>query len=208
MSTKFCLITLLLFCSIAANARETHPRRDVSSGMFSLGTRNTASFFSDDFSAGLGIGGQFRLQINDRFNTEWFADYITSKYGNYTLRNDYHIGWSVMFYPGKVVNFSRFFQPYILAGHCFDYAVIMARNDQTNQMDRWSMATQAGLGTHLNISPRFDCSLSAQYMLHFGSEIETILSSDAVVFEEHRHGLPHGHLLATVSFNYKFGDLW
>ncbi len=208
MSTKCCLLTILFFCSVASNARERHPNRDPSSGMFSLGTRNTASLFSDDYNAGLGIGGQFRLQINDRFNTEWFADYISSKYGTYTLRNDYHIGWSVMFYPGKEVRFSRFFQPYFLAGHCFDYSVIMAQNDHANQAERLSMATQAGLGTHLNISPRFDCSLSAQYMLHFGKQIEANVSSDAVVFEQHNHGLPHGHLLATLSFNYKFGDLW
>jgi hypothetical protein len=26
--------------------------------------------------------------------------------------------------PGKVVDFSKLFQPYIIAGHCFDYSLV------------------------------------------------------------------------------------
>ncbi len=80
--------------------------------------------------------------------------------------------------------------------------------DSNNFADRLSMATQAGAGTHLNFNSRFDCSISAQYMLHFGKEIQTITSSDAVQFQMDDHSSPHGHLLTTVSFNYKFADLW
>ena len=70
------------------------------------------------------------------------------------------------------------------------------------------MATQAGAGTHFNINPRFDCSLAAQYMLHFGKEIETNITSEVVTIERKNFSTPDGHLLFTLSFNYKFGDLW
>jgi hypothetical protein len=46
-------------------------------GQFSLGLRTTTSVFGHDPVPGLGVGGQFRLQILDYINTEWFADYIT-----------------------------------------------------------------------------------------------------------------------------------
>jgi hypothetical protein len=208
MKVMFVFALLMISHLLYGLEADKSPFKQQSSGLFSLGSRNAISLFSDDSGAGLGIGGQFRIQVNDRMNTEWFADYITSKYGQYTLRNDYHIGWSVLFYPGKEVYFNRLFQPYFIAGHCFDYSVVMEQSNVSNRAERKSMATQAGFGTHINFNPRFDCSMSAQYMLHFGKEIETKISSDAIVFEEHRHGLPHGHLLATISFNYKFGKLW
>lgn len=103
-----------------------------SSGRSSLGTRNTASLFSDDSGPGLGIGEQFRLQITERLNNKCFADYITSKNGSYTAKNHYHIGWSVLFYPGKPRDFSKLLQPYIVAGHCFDYGVVMEQGNPQN----------------------------------------------------------------------------
>lgn len=208
MKYKLFVTGILLLHFLVPEARDRKPTRDTSSGTFSLGTRNTSGVFSDDHTFGLGIGGQFRLQINDRINTEWFADFITSKYSRYTLRNDYHIGWSVMYYPGKEVHFKKLFQPYLLIGHCFDISVIMEQANPLNRAERTSMATQAGIGTHLNITDRLDCSLSGQYMLHFGKEIVSRIETDAVLFETHNHSAPDGHLLLTVSFNYKFGDLW
>lgn len=211
MKHKVALSGIFIVCCLISFAADTKPPkrvRDTSSGMFSLGTRNTASLFSDDDSPGLGIGGQFRLQLNDRINTEWFADYITSRKSNYVVRNDYHIGWSVMFYPGRNKQFTHFFQPYVLAGHCFDYSKMMQIQNESNYADRWSMATQAGLGTHLNFSNRLDCSVATQYMLHFGKEIDAAVTSDDVRFYTQSHSAPHGHLLVTLSFNYKFADLW
>ena len=177
-------------------------------GTFSVGTRNTFSMFSDDPGIGVGIGGQSRVQISKRINTEWFFDYITSKNKTYTNRNDYHFGWSVMYYPGNTVDFSNLLQPYIVAGHCFDYSKVMEQKNKSNSADRWSMATQAGLGTHINITRFFDCSLSAQYMLHFGKEIETSVNKDVVTIEKQDFSRPDGHFLCTVSFNYKLFHLW
>jgi hypothetical protein len=177
-------------------------------GTFSLGTRNTFSMFSDDNALGVGIGGQYRIQLSDRINTEWYFDYITSKNKTYTNRNDYHIGWSVMYYPGHTVDFSNLFQPYIIAGHCFDYSKVWEQKNKSNFADRLSMATQAGAGTHVNITRFFDCSLSAQYMLHFGKDIETTIDKDVVQIEKTNFTTPDGHLLFTVSFNYKLCHLW
>jgi hypothetical protein len=204
-------IVMLLFLVGMAHVslgQKERKLRDDHSGLFSLGTRNTMSLFSDDSGLGTGIGGQFRLQINDKLNTEWYADYIVSK-GDYDVaRSDYHIGWSVMYYVLNQPDFKPLLKPYLIAGHCFDLSNFVDRSDENNSASRTSMATQAGLGTHINFTPKFDCSLSAQYMLHFGKEIHVESEEGTVVFEEHKHAKPHGHLLLTISFNYKFADLW
>lgn len=87
-----------------------------------------------------------------------------------------------MFYPGQNKQVTHFFQPDILAGHCVDYSKMMQTQNENNYADRWSMATQAGLGTHLNFNNRLDCSVATQYMLHFGKEIDTVVASDDVLF--------------------------
>jgi len=46
--------------------------------MFSLGVRNTISLFNSHDVAAFGAGGNFRIQLSDRVNTEWFADFIKS----------------------------------------------------------------------------------------------------------------------------------
>ena len=176
------LIILLLSCETLPAQEKTSARNW--NGIFSLGTRNTVSFFNDDHAVGCGIGGQFRIQFSPRLNSEWFFDYITSKNEDYTYRNDYHIGWSILYYPGKVTDFSNLFQPYFIAGHCFDYSKVTEQPDKSNSMSRLSMATQAGLGTHINITDRFDCSLSSQYMVHFGKDIKTTIDQNEVLIQK------------------------
>jgi len=176
-------------------------------GTVSLGTRNTFSVFNDDEAAGKGIGGQFRIQATKRIGTEWFFDYITSKNGSLTTRNDYHIGWSMMFYPKDIAD-GKTLQPYLLVGHCFDYSKVFEQQNRSNNAGRWSMAAQAGLGSHINITDRFDCSLSAQYMLHFGKEIHATLDEGKVLIEKENFSSPDGHLLVSLSFNYKLFHLW
>ena len=209
---KYTLTTALLFAVILVSAQNnTIDQRKA--GTFSLGTRNTISMFNDDEGVGKGIGGQFRIQISDRLNTEWYFDYITARNPPYTYRNDYHIGWSVMYYFTHQYSFDRFLQPYFIVGHCFDYSKVMQQNNKANYADRLSMATQAGIGTHLNINDKLDCSLSGQYMLHFGKEIVPIaigtdIKGEQVLIEQKSFTHPHGHLLFTVSFNYKLFHLW
>ncbi|MEO7265283.1 MAG: outer membrane beta-barrel protein [Ferruginibacter sp.] len=177
-------------------------------GTVSIGTRNTFSMFNDDPGVGKGIGGQTRVQVSDRINTEWFFDYISSKNKTFTNRNDYHVGWSIMYYPGSTVDFSNLLQPYLLVGHCFDYTRLSEQKNKSNYADRWTMATQAGLGTHINITSQLDCSVSAQYMLHFGKEITATIEKDIVSIEKKNYSSPDGHLLFSVSFNYKLFHLW
>ena len=49
-------------------------------GILSLGVRTTVSLFNDSETNnfGTGAGGQFRLQLAERLNTDWFFDYLTA----------------------------------------------------------------------------------------------------------------------------------
>jgi len=219
---KRILLLLMSFLALQVNAQEQ--KRFNPAGMLSLGGRTTVSLFNDHKNemTGTGVGGQFRLRFSDAVNTDWFFDYITSDILNYAHRTDYHIGWSVLFYPinhlsyfHQPKDFKPKFRPYILAGHCFDYSKIEAK-DGTNSLDealyaeRWSSAVQAGLGTHLELSPRFDISLTGQYMIHLGNHIETDydFASNTLSFHEHKGASLAGHLLVTLSLNYKIAKLW
>ncbi len=178
------------------------------SGNFQLGVRSTVSLFNDsqtnDF--GKGIGGQFRLQLADRINTDWFFDYLTSDIGTVANRTDYHIGWSVLFYP--YLKEKQKTKPYILAGHCFDYSYMAENLNKSNFSERWSSAIQAGIGSHFQLSPRLDLSLTTQYMIHLGNHIHPVITTNSINFKEEKGASLEGHLLITVGVNYKIADLW
>lgn len=189
----------------------------VEKGQFSLGLRTTTSVFGHDNVPGLGVGGQFRLQITDYLNTEWFADYITLDLKGAGVRNNGHIGWSVLFYPKK---FNRVI-PYIIAGHCFDYAKITPISTATidnsgNVISRWSSAVQAGLGTHYYLTDRFNLTFSAQYMMHLGDHLDYTLEETSSGYflntdQSHQHESDwrlESHVLLTVSLNYRIADFW
>lgn len=202
-STLFC--TSLLFSDATAQTNTDEPINNA--GMFSLGVRNTLSLFNSHEAASFGAGGHFRIQLSDRVNTEWFADYITSKVDNQLGRKDYHIGWSVIYYvlnPAK----TKIVQPYIEAGHCFDYTNL--RNSWTGEeRERWSSAVQMGIGVHFNITSRFDVTLKSQYMLHLGGHIHAEKNFFGMyVIHEHEGFQAEGHLLNTISLNYKIGRIW
>lgn len=179
-------------------------------GGFWLGGRSTLSSFNDhpDEKNGLGVGGQFRIRLAERLNTEWFFDYLNSDLGNYASRRDFHIGWSVM-YDLLPPSPTRKLQPYALAGHCFDYTQIRGRKPGGMTAKRLSSAVQGGLGTYWHLSPKINISLSAQYMIHLGKHLHGHLKEDGSfhIHEEARNGL-EGHLLFTLSFNYKLAELW
>ena len=179
-----------------------------------LGLRSTVSLFSsDEGSYGSGAGGQFRLQLAEKVNTEWFADMITTNIMNAGRRVDGHIGWSVLFYPLV----KEKFRPYVLAGHCFDYTRIEAVSyptvDNSHQdAERWSSAIQAGAGIHYMLTPRFDFSFNAQYMMHLGKDahahVHEVNGLPELNIEEHAAASLEGHLLLTFSINYAIADLW
>lgn len=201
---------LLILCCIhfsVSHAQELGLKGD-RGGLFSLGTRTTFSTFNghENESNGFGVGGQFRIQFADRVNSDWFFDHIQSNIGTYATRTDYHIGWSVLFYP--VNNPTGRFQPYILAGHCFDRTELVDNLNRANAVRRWSSAVQGGVGVHCNLTPRLDLSLVGQYMLHLGNEIGSHYHDGAVEFHEEPGTSMEGHLLFHVGINYKIAELW
>lgn len=192
---------ILVFLSI--NSLFLSAQDSLTGGQLSLGTRSTMSLFDAD-GWGLGTGGQFRIQLSSRVNTEWFADYISINDQDKIRSEYYHIGWSVLFYPMKIKNN---LQPYFLAGHCFDYnkKTVLTSNAS---LDRWGSAVQGGLGTHLHLSNRFDFSITCQYMIHLTAEIESIIDINSISIVKSSNSTFEGHLLCTLSLNYKLFHLW
>lgn len=181
-------------------------------GNFSLGIRNVISAFNhgDPGEVGTGIGGHMRIQLVDRVNSEWFADVIPANIKNKAHRMDYHIGWSVMFYVIDPKGFNRKLTPFVVAGHCFDWTHLKI-NDTENPMakTRFSSAVQAGIGCHYNVTPRFDLTLTTQYMFHLGKELHAHEEENGEMFiEEHKHAGWEGHLLINFGVNYKICQLW
>jgi hypothetical protein len=211
---KFVLVAALL---IAVTAIGQSRFANKPGGQLTLGIRSATSLFSDESGVGTGFGGQFRLRFFHLLNSEWFADYITSDLHNgLGNRTDYHIGWSVMFYPSFAYhqNERLKLQPYFLAGHCFDYTRCESNVlFEPNVASRWSSAVQAGLGCHLPLHDRLDLSFSGQYMMHLGTEINAVVRKNAggleyLYFDESQESGLEGHLLLTVSLNVRVADLW
>jgi hypothetical protein len=201
----------LQFHQLKGQENQNRPFKNNPSGLFSFGMRSTVSTFghNDWSNIGLGAGGAFRLQVSKYINTEWFFDFLHSDIQKRAGRDDYHIGWSVMYYPlAGNDDFSKLMKPFILAGHCFDYTRVSDNANLQNRVSRWSGAVQAGLGTHFNINPRFDFSILAQYMIHLGSDIDAHLHGNMVHIETHKGGALEGHLLFTIGAYYKLADCW
>lgn len=203
------LLLSLIFLNLRTLAQEEKPARydRDNTRWFSLGGRSTTSLFSDDGS-GLGTGGQFRVQLSSRVNTDWFADYIVVNEDGLVRSEYYHIGWSVLFYPFENLQFPRLLQPYILAGHCFDYNKKTVLRQPGNSKDRWGSAVQAGVGTHFNLSQRFDVSFTCQYMIHLTAELEAEEDATGISIVSNKGSALEGHLLSTLSINYKLCRLW
>jgi hypothetical protein len=208
----YAAIAAIMLSCIVVQAR--NGKDSAGAGDFSLGMRTTVSAFSDAGSLGMGSGGEFRIRVSKHINTEWFADYITTNIQNLGFRRDAHIGWSVVFYLNKNPLTKGKVTPYLLAGHCFDYTRVYSTAPTVSPQDRWSSAVHLGFGIHYNLTECFDVSLLTQYMLHLGTHIETsILYDDATqqnylnITRETGASL-EGHLLTTLSVNYRIGKLW
>jgi hypothetical protein len=201
------LTAIFLFTAGVATAQSLTLKKD-QGGLFSLGGRTTISTFNHgEFgNTGLGLGGQFRLQFADQVNSDWFFDYIQGDVDDVAFRTDYHIGWSVIFYPTKKLDVPV--RPYILAGHCFDYTRVVDNADRNNFMERWSSAVQGGAGVHFNLSQRLDLSVVGQYMVHLGTDVHADVHDGVVHFHEEKGASLEGHLLFHVGINYKIADLW
>jgi opacity protein-like surface antigen len=169
---------------------------------------------------GIGAGWQVRYRMTKGLGTEWFFDWITTDIGGHGHRTDAHIGESMIIYPGKNLNVKGKFTPYVLGGFCGDYTKIKSNlfyNDLENaytqdSKDRWSFATQLGLGTHYNITEAVDFSISAQYVLHFGADIHSEILKNSLgeefLFIHHDDAQSlEGHWFLTLSANFVIIDL-
>lgn len=174
-----------------------------------VGVRSAFSFFNDGSwnDVGQGTGGQVRVQLSDRVNTDWYFDFLSGTIGKYGHRKDLHIGWSVLYYPLDPAT-THHVKPFILAGHCFDNAQQFSNADANIRAERWSSAVQAGVGTHLLVGTRSDVSLVAQYMIHLGTDIHAHDESGVVSFEKEPGVSLEGHLLVHVSYNYTLFHAW
>lgn len=178
-------------------------------GWFSLGVRTTMNVFSHD-GFGVGAGGQFRLQLSNRISTDWFADYISVNHHGVARSEYLHVGWSVLFYPVKKWQYPNYkAQPFILAGHCFDYNKMTILSAPEISKHRWGAAVQMGIGSHFHLSERLDLTVMMQYMMHLTKELHPEKNEDnkyEIVLE--KGSALEGHLLCTVSLNYKIVKLW
>ncbi len=203
----FLLFVALLCIQGSLRGQDTIPKYKSHAGWVSLGGRSTLSLFDSD-GKGIGTGGQFRVQLSNRVNTDWFADYISINV-NDKVRSEYiHIGWSVLYYVFNNRQHPKIVQPYIVAGHCFDYNKKTVLLQPGINKDRWGSAVQAGIGSHFNLTERFDISLTCQYMIHLTNELEVEDDGTTVDIVEHKNSSLEGHLLTTVSLNYKIAKLW
>lgn len=202
------LILLALLIPMMGKAQE---HLDTESGYFQFGVRNVVSAFSDDGANGFGFGGQFRIRVLSRLNTDWYGDYITTDIAGIARREDLHIGWSVLAYPFNCITTKGKITPYILAGHCFDYSKV-SKNSDGFFKEKLSSAVQAGLGMHYNITDRTDISLTAQYMMHLGKDIHAEVfeidgRKDVLIEKSQVRGI-EGHMLINISLNVRLFDMW
>ncbi len=191
-----------------SNAQFSKLKNLENGGLFSLGMRSTISAFGHEDKAGLGVGGQFRLQFHPKVNTEWFLDYIKTSMTQGAERTDVHIGWSVMYYPLRETGHTKLLKPYLAIGHCFDRSAINVLDYPELSASRWSAAVQGGAGCHLNLTEKFDITFLTQYMLHLGNELTVDFDEHNDEITDHRHATPEGHLLFTLGVNYKLAELW
>lgn len=135
--------------------------------------------------------------------------------GDLGKREDCYIGWSVMFYPFKFKQ--KWFQPYLLAGHYFDYTKVTPYSsdsqDNYHQIQgRPSGSAQIGLGAHFHPGNRFDIGSSGHYTGHLGKEIHADIVHNLTVrelhVETHKGNILEGHFLVTVDINVRIADLW
>ncbi|MEN9303546.1 MAG: hypothetical protein RL264_1975 [Bacteroidota bacterium] len=202
------LYLFVLLISSSWNFAQPLKIKNGDGGIWSAGMRSTISLFNDSETDnfGTGLGGQMRLQLSKRLNTDWFFDYLTSDIKQVGHRTDFHIGWSVVYYPWLQEN--QLIKPFFLAGHCFDYSKMTENANRLNFDERWSSAVQAGIGTHFRLTDRLDFTLLGQYMIHLGNHIHPSIVGNSLTFSEEHGASLEGHLLITFGVNFKLFDLW
>lgn len=210
----FAVLFLLLAIHIPLNAQKFRETQEDPTGFISMGARNCISIFTTNGKSfvGTGAGGQFALQIDENFNSHWFADWITSNIDNLAQRNDFHSGFSMMptvFSPRMGKNHIAF---YPLGGFCIDYTKFIVTTGKIavgpRSVDRYSFAAQAGCGATIPISERLNFSLETHYMLHVGNDVDMKWSGEDVQLIKTNGANIEGHFVLAISMDYKICRLW
>lgn len=199
------LLFFVLLTSFISNFGQVE--KNSQSGNFSLGVRSSMGlvYEKDWGKMSFGNGGQIRLRLSDKVNTEWFADFLQGDMKDFAKRTDVHIGWSAMYYP---LNNTSSFQPYIMAGHCFEFLKIEENALPENHIHRRSASVQAGIGTHWHLTNKLDFSVSTQYMMHFGTNIKIDSTTSPISFSKDNGVSLQDHILINFNLNYTLADLW
>lgn len=219
LKTVSLLLLLLGPCFLFAQdkpSRETITQK----GRFGFGIRGSYNFFPEKNSfRGWGTGGNFKLGVSKKVNTEFFMDFINSDDGRSGYRHDHHVGWSVQISP-----FGNFgegtVRPYLLAGQCFDLTQVgihptrgwSAYYPAQKTPYVFSAAVQMGLGLSAFIHKNMELTFQAQYMIHLGKDVHIDYSPMAVdgapVLEIEKETKPDGHIILSMTANYYFLRLW
>ena len=189
-----------------SNAQKALRLRHNESGLFSLGLRTGIVLTNNDgWNTGLGWGAQARIQANKHINTEWYFEFFNGGYTDYAVRTDGHIGTLVLLYPQRR---PQRVNPFLEIGPNASYIKLRDRQDKENFTSRWSMAAQAGMGMHINITRRSDITISTSYMLDFGNKMSLIINDSQAVFIPKSGSGLDGQFLFNISMNFKMADLW
>lgn len=208
-------MTCLLVSGFSVHAQKTNGVYDNKSGYLSLGVRNTLGLFITEGKTyfGKSAGGNFGLRFGDTYHSRWFGDYITTNFNDLASRNDVHGGFSFMpeFAMNKSAENPVMFYP--LAGFCIDYTKISVNPAKAvatgaSSDERYSFATQFGLGFRIPLSARLDFAFDAHYMLHIGTDIDVHIHGNEVELIHHKGSNLEGHLLFAATLEYKMFKLW
>lgn len=200
------IIGLIIFILVPkiSNAQD----RQLQAGRFGLGMRNTVNLWSENKMIGLGSGGQFKLAFSPKVNTEFFADYISSKGQYNSFRKDYHIGWAVQFALAKEGFGSRPIVPYLMAGQCFDLTRVGILGGTKSPLV-FSAAVQGGAGISAFVHPLMEFNFQLQYMMHMTQHVHLSFDENQVGSTEVEKGASaEGHLLASLTYSVYFLRLW
>ena len=213
MKKAFLIVgTLFFIANVQAQEKSNELLNSV--GSLSMGTRNTISMFSAEGKTywGMSVGGQLRMRIHDKLNSDWFGDYVTTNVGNLAARTDFHGGVSMMPYTfGTPRIMKATFYP--LAGFCIDYTRFnvtsgITQADEPRMLERYSFAIQLGGGMQIPLSQKFDFTTTAHYMLHSGSDVHMHINNQNVLLSLHKGFQLEGHFLFSFSVNYKLFNIW
>lgn len=185
------------------------------SGYLSLGVRNSLGFFVSDGVTfpGTSVGGVLGMQITKNIASHWFGDYITTGFNDLARRTDVHGGFSLMPSFGKGAGSGKKIFAFPLAGFCIDYTKISVTNGHTSPegerfAERYSFATQLGLGAGLKLSERVIWTIESHYMLHIGTDLDVLVTGDDVEIKRSSGANLEGHFLFAMSIEYRMFRLW